>query len=151
VVEKTPYEEVSSATISIPDEDSTATLVNGKGTFIISGTASMGEVSLDNNTIEVNGKYYGTYGLSTGGSGYFMYLGPFEKKADGTLAHTDSAFLGDRIIIQNIKAEGDLVTVTYLDRAEDEPFSAEPSVKTEKVFKVNGSSLEEATIEENNI
>lgn len=77
-----------------------------------------------------------------GGSGVFIYAaayisGPLNYKG------TNAVFLGDRISPQGVSITNGVITVNYLDRKEDEPFAAEPTVMTSKqlVFK-NGELVE---------
>ena len=77
-----------------------------------------------------------------GGSGTFLYLavhisGPVGYKG------TEAIFLGDRVSPQSISASNGVVTVKYLDRKEDEPFAAEPTVLMSKQFTYRDGNLEE--------
>ncbi|MDB5266401.1 MAG: hypothetical protein JWN89_216 [Parcubacteria group bacterium] len=75
-----------------------------------------------------------------GGSGTFFYLGAY---VSGPLAYkgSNAVFLGDRISPQTVSIKSGVITVTYLDRKPDEPFDAEPTVKTSKTFIVSKGEL----------
>src|SRR3989344_5874386 len=79
---------------------------------------------------------------SGGGSGVFIYAaayvsGPVNYKG------TNAVFLGDRIAPQSISIANGAVTVRFLDRRDDEPYAAEPTVPTAKVFVYQGGELVE--------
>jgi len=79
---------------------------------------------------------------SGGGSGVFIYAaayvsGPVNYKG------TNAIFLGDRIAPQSISIANGAVTVRYLDRNEDEPLAAEPTISAAKVFTYQGGELVE--------
>ena len=79
---------------------------------------------------------------SGGGSGVFVYAaaylsGPVNYKG------TNAVFLGDRIAPQSISIANGAVTVRFLDRRDDEPYAAEPTVPTAKVFVYQGGELVE--------
>lgn len=79
----------------------------------------------------------------TGGSGTFYYIAADLSTKDGRYTGTNGIFLGDRIKPQSIKIENRHIIATYLDRKENEPMSATPSVRKTKTFLVNGASLTE--------
>lgn len=77
-----------------------------------------------------------------GGSGVFIHVaayvsGPINYKGTNTI------FIGDRVAPESITISNGVITATYLDRAEDEPFAAEPTVSTTKEFVYRNGSLEE--------
>ena len=80
---------------------------------------------------------------SGGGSGVFIYAaayvsGPVHYKG------SNAVFIGDRIAPQSVSVSSSgTATVKYLDRKEDEPFAAEPTVPAtlELVYK-NGELVE---------
>jgi hypothetical protein len=79
---------------------------------------------------------------SGGGSGVFVYVaayvsGPVNYKGSNAL------FLGDRIAPQALAINNGVLTVTYLDRGEDEPFAAEPTISTKKEFIYRNGELQE--------
>ncbi len=78
-----------------------------------------------------------------GGSGLFVYLlayisGNVEYKS------LEAVFLGDRISPESLKidASGN-VLISYLDRRESDPMSAEPTVLVKKTFEYSNGALEE--------
>lgn len=62
-------------------------------------------------------------------------------EGNGNYQGTNAVFIGDRIAIQSISISDQLITVTYLDRAEDEPMSAEPTVERTQQYRVEGTTL----------
>ncbi len=79
---------------------------------------------------------------SGGGSGTFIYLaayvsGPVNYKSTPTI------FLGDRISPQSISIQNGVLTVKYLDRRDDEPFAAEPTIPITRTFRLNNGELQE--------
>jgi len=128
-------ERLSRMTVDVPDVDSFATLSSGEAAFDagagVEGYMTLGEAY----TLVSNGEaefalVHAT--ISTGGSGTFDYVFAVEV-ADDTLTHTGSAYLGDRIIVEEIEAGpqangGFDVSVVILTRVEGEPLSALPTV-----------------------
>lgn len=79
---------------------------------------------------------------SGGASGVFIYLagyvsGPINYKG------SNAVFLGDRITPRSIEVKNGLTTINYLDRKDDEPFAAEPTVAVSKTFIYRNGILEE--------
>lgn len=77
-----------------------------------------------------------------GGSGVFIHVaayvsGPVNYKGTNTI------FIGDRVAPQSISIENGVLTATFLDRAEDEPYAAEPTVSVTKEFIYQNGTLEE--------
>lgn len=77
-----------------------------------------------------------------GGSGVFIYVaayvsGPVNYKG------TNAVFLGDRIAPQDISINNKVITVSYLDRKDDEPYAAEPTVPSSKSFIYQNGKLSE--------
>ena len=75
-----------------------------------------------------------------GGSGNFFYVAAALFDGSGWKG-TRAVFLGDRIIPESIEIKNGLVTVHYLDRRPDEPFSTPAAVETEKKMILNGNAL----------
>ena len=76
------------------------------------------------------------------GSGTFIYAaaylsGPVNYKG------TEALFIGDRIAPQSVSISQGVVTVSYLDRKDDEPLSAEPTVSKNMQFVVRGGAFVE--------
>lgn len=80
--------------------------------------------------------------VSGGGSGTFIYLAGF---ISGTLNRkgTEAVFIGDRIAPKTIAIKNGVITLTYLDRQSNEPFSSEPTVLKTKQFSLSNNSLVE--------
>ena len=76
------------------------------------------------------------------GSGIFIYLAAFVS-GPVTYRGSQAAFIGDRISPQSISVDNATVTVKYLDRGEDEPLAAEPTVPTSRQFVYRAGEFEE--------
>ncbi len=79
---------------------------------------------------------------SGGGSGVFIYAaayvsGPVNYKG------SNAVFIGDRIAPQSVTVSNGIATVKYLDRKENEPFAAEPTVPASKQFVYKNGELVE--------
>lgn len=88
--------------------------------------------------------------LDPGGSGTFLYIGLFSRIAEPripnqTLKHESSILIGDRVALTGISKNSEgAFTISYLDRKEDEPFTAEPTVlATKRVMIYPTNSLVE--------
>lgn len=79
---------------------------------------------------------------SGGGSGTFIYAAAY---VSGTVNYkgTNAVFLGDRIAPKSLSIGNGVLTVTWLDRKSDEPFSSEPTVSTSKQFVYKNGELVE--------
>ncbi len=60
---------------------------------------------------------------------------------DAGYQDTNAEFIGDRIAIQSISISDQLITVTYLDRGDDEPMSAEPTLERAQQYRIEGTTL----------
>lgn len=81
---------------------------------------------------------------SGGGSGVFIYVasyvsGPVNYKG------SNSVFIGDRISPKSLSITNGVVKVEYLDRKEDEPFAAEPTVPKTLELRYKNGELSELT------
>lgn len=76
------------------------------------------------------------------GSGVFIYLGAV---ISGPVSYkgTNMAFIGDRVTPKAVSISGSTITVTYLDRGPNEPFTAEPTISTTKQFIYKDGELTE--------
>lgn len=101
---------------------------------------------------EVNGEQalLTPFYLDPGGSGTFLYIGLFSRIAElripnQTLKHESSILIGDRVALTGISKNSDgTFVISYLDRKEDEPFTAEPTVPaTKRVMIYPTNSLAE--------
>lgn len=77
-----------------------------------------------------------------GGSGTFIYLAAF---VSGPIIHrgSNAVFIGDRISPQSIAINKNLITVNYLGRTFDEPFTAEPTIPVTGQFIYKNGELQE--------
>jgi len=131
-------------TIDVPDLDMFVTLKGGEAVFDpgsgIEGYLRLGNAhTLAKNEDSEFALIHAT--ISTGGSGTFDYVFAIEV-ADSTLTHRGSAYIGDRIIVEDISAEsgsGEVfdVRVSLLTRLPDEPLSALPTVPATLDFMLN--------------
>ncbi len=134
--------------VSIPDTGITAKLSNGTAHFSDEGVeGDIALVSLLGNTKVSDGyDVYGDLELSSGES-RFHYLAIFHLT--GTSAtHTSSAFVGDRVKLvsaapQTIQDDEYELTLQYLDRALEEPPTAEPTNPAELNFFVSKGVIEQ--------
>ncbi|MES2216761.1 MAG: hypothetical protein V4481_05730, partial [Patescibacteria group bacterium] len=81
---------------------------------------------------------------SGGGSGTFFNLAAY---VSGPISYkgTNAVFIGDRVQIESIAIKGKRITLTYLDRKDNEPFAADPTVETTKTYLYSSldNSIEE--------
>jgi hypothetical protein len=136
--------QLNNMTIDVPDLDTFVTLEGGEATFDaeagIEGYMTLGDAyTLVRNEDSEFALIHVT--ISTGGSGTFDYIFAIEV-TNTTLAHTGSAYLGDRIIVESVSAEPRTdglfdVSVSMLTRLPDEPLSALPTIPTSLEFKLN--------------
>jgi hypothetical protein len=79
---------------------------------------------------------------SGGASGVFIYVAAY---VSGPVSYkgSNAIFIGDRISPESISISNGVVTFSYLDRKADEPFSAEPTVRSVKQFVYKNGTLEE--------
>jgi len=77
-----------------------------------------------------------------GGSGVFISAGAY---ISGPVNYrgTNTIFLGDRVSPQSITISNGVITVNYLERSEDEPFSAEPTIPASKQLMLQNGELVE--------
>jgi len=77
---------------------------------------------------------------TSGGSGVFIYLagyvsGPVNYKG------TNAVFIGDRIEPKSISIKNNIITLNYLDRQPNEPFSSKPTVSINQQFVYKNGEL----------
>ena len=114
-------------------------LVNGKlEKDIISGSASKIRVDLLNDfTIQgdINGDGLNDsvviLDYSAGGSGTFYYVA-VAIRGDKRYYGSDAIFIGDRVSLQDIKIQGNIINIKYSDRYPWQSFRDKPSVEKEK-------------------
>jgi hypothetical protein len=75
---------------------------------------------------------------SPSGSGTFFYLAALT--ASGTTP-APTALLGDRINVNGVEVRGGVISVSYLTRPSDAPFTATPSMPASKTFSLSGGQL----------
>jgi hypothetical protein len=133
-------------------EDGMITLKNGSATNKVDpGSSATVETDLGNvfgyGDLNNDGKEDAVVVLmqSGGGSGTFFSIAGYVSGPVGYKG-TGAAFIGDRIDIKTISVKGKNITVTYLGRRDDEPFSAEPTILTTKTFTY--SSIDNSIDEE---
>jgi len=130
-------------TIKIPESSAFTFIDDMEQAQIVKGTyedgAERGEVSIDTRFItQVNETtYVSPLVVSNQGSGVFHYLivSKYDKFRQ-RMVTKGSAFLGDRVRIQDISAIENQVTVKLLQRDEHQAMSEEPSQLTTILFKV---------------
>ena len=130
-------------------DDGSISLSSGKyETKITSGSALTEEIDLMDKfgygDINQDGKndtalLLAQYG---GGSGVFIYVAAY---VSGPVSYkgSDAIFIGDRIAPQSLSIDGKTITVKYLDRGPNDPFSAEPTISTTKQFIYQSGKLQE--------
>lgn len=131
-------------------EDGEVTLVDGKATTnLIPESAINTETTLVSDPVygDVNGDKKNDAVIllaqSSGGSGVFVHLAAY---VSGNVAYkgSNAIFIGDRISPQAITINNTgLITLTYLDRGEDEPMAAAPTIAKSKTFTYKSGQLEE--------
>lgn len=78
---------------------------------------------------------------TTSGSGTFYYVVAALRQDNGYQG-TNAVFLGDRISPQSLSIDQNRITAVFLDRGEDEPMAAEPTIPATKYLEVKGHNLE---------
>lgn len=143
----------SNATFTFEDSEFDAptevTLTNGKNlTPLAPDSEANQEIILDTKNafgdVNADGKEDKVVLLvqSGGGTGVFTYVaayvsGPVRYKGSNAI------FIGDRIIPTSITISSGVIAVNYLDRQDNEPYAAEPTVsKTKTLVYSNGKLVE---------
>jgi len=108
--------------------------------------ALLGEVLYSdlNYDTEIDALIFLTY--QGGGSGTFIYLAAALYE-NGKFSGKNSIWLGDRISSPTAEVRNGLITVSYLDRRNDEPMAAAPSLEQTRYFTVEDSRLQEIITE----
>lgn len=75
-----------------------------------------------------------------GGTGIFYYLAVALKMNSGYVG-TNAVFIGDRVIPQAVEFKDRKITVKYLDRKQNEPFTVIPSITHSKSMMLEGGRL----------
>ena len=103
-------------------------------------------VALDNFTTEVvNSRQAVPIVVNFAGSGEFYYLAVLETTDNGSSTkHILSLPIGDRIKIKDVKNDGTLVSVTYLEHAREQAMAEMPVIETTAIYDlVNGKIVQE--------
>lgn len=148
-------DQLKNATYQVSDAPGgTVTLKDGKASVEIApGSATKYEATLGEQTAsgDLNGDGVADAAdiliTSPGGSGTFYYVAavPNQNGAAGTGV---TALLGDRVKVQTLGIANGAINVTYLDRKEGEPMSADPTVPVSKTYVLeNGKLVEGASIQ----
>lgn len=140
--------DISNATFNIEGED--VTLKNGS--FVAPPSTPDSVVSQDTELTkfisygDINGDGKNdTVAILTqtgGGSGYFFYLVAY---VSGNVQYkgTQGVFIGDRVSPKSISIDNGIIKVTYLDRKPSEPYAADPTILTEKLYTYKNGGLQE--------
>lgn len=132
---------------SFEDVDGTITLHNGTATTNITGYITEDTTLTDllaYGDINKDGKNDTAVILvqEGSGSGVFFRVAAY---VSGVVQYKGSnmVFLGDRVSPKTISIDKGIITVTYLDRKENEPYTNEPTVLTTKTYAYTDSGLVE--------
>jgi hypothetical protein len=77
----------------------------------------------------------------TGGIGTFYYLAVASGSASSGAPVIESYFLGDRIKVETVSYDDNVISVDYLDRATGQSMAVKPEVRMNKQFKLAGDKL----------
>ena len=77
---------------------------------------------------------------TSGGSGVFIYLAAY---ASGPVGYkgSNAVFIGDRIEPKSISIKNNIITLNYLDRKLNEPFSSKPTISITQQFVYKNGEL----------
>lgn len=126
---------IENALIVVPDTNTRLSLIGGRasyGTSLDGGDVALvkllGGVSVDKRTSHV----FADIAVQSGGTGVFHYVALFEI-IDGTVQHTASYFIGDRVTVDSVAVtpvDTQLYTVriNYLDRGIEQAMTGDPTV-----------------------
>ena len=78
--------------------------------------------------------------VDTGGRGTFTYLAAVINQ-NGTPQPVASIAIGDRIIIQSLDIQSEVIIITYLTRKPDDPMTAPPTVEVTQKFKLQSEKI----------
>ncbi len=147
IMQTVPNPNPSNATFFF--DEGLVTLKDGRSSVPISGGSIAIETTLSDTISygDINGDGKNdTVALliqTGGGSGVFVYLASY---VSGNVEYkgSNAIFIGDRISPKSIEInQSGLITLKYLDRKDDEPMAAEPSILVEKNFVYKSGSIEE--------
>ena len=143
--EKTELEKLENVTLNMKDlSGNLATLVNGKYEEPHLHVQVLDAISGDFNH---DGLFDGVLLIveNQGGTGSFYKLCLFFNNGI-KLVQTDQFFLGDRIKIKSLDLNGNEVTVRFLGRNKNEPFSKKPHVKKTIQLKITNAKFDEPPV-----
>lgn len=145
--DKTFRPDPSNATFTIDDENITLSAGRNErniapGSALVEETILLDQFAYGD--INADGKEDAVFFLARygGGSGTFIYLAAFVS-GPVTYRGSKATFIGDRVSPQSISINNTAITVKYLDRAEDEPLAAEPTIQVSKQFFYRAGEFEE--------
>jgi hypothetical protein len=116
------------------------TLKNGEGQLQTPDGPPVGFIKLLDKSAEVGDSIMTIVAYNYGGSGVFEYLASFSEE-DGTYVMTSDQGLGDRVKVENLRADGDIVTIVYYDFGEGQSMADNPNVRIENKYKFSNGKL----------
>jgi hypothetical protein len=127
-------ESLLKAKVHVPELNVDVDLVSGQGEFPVLDTPVIGYVAIGKNIATSSSLAISTLAVNGGGTGIFEYLALFRESSNGSIEHTSSIFIGDRIEVKSIEFTKDnsgKVTgakVSYLDRSPDDAMAEIPTI-----------------------
>lgn len=118
----------------------TYTLKNGEGHLQQPDGPSVGFIKILDKSAMVGNAVIGVVAYNYGGSGVFEYLAAFSP-IDNNYKMTSDQGLGDRVKVENLRADGDIVTVVYYDFGPDQSMADNPNVRIENKYKLTDGKL----------
>ncbi len=133
--------EIQGEKVNVKDGNASSPIVPGSAenleTTVPNELIAIGDLNKDNKNDAVV-----ILAQSSGGSGLFYYLTSIVNDA-GVVKNSNSVFIGDRILIENINISNGEIVVNYLDRNEDDSMADDPHVKVKKNYKFLNGELTE--------
>lgn len=81
-----------------------------------------------------------TTNFNYGGSGVFVYVTPYEAMQTGWQM-SDVQLLGDRVKVESVTSDGDIVTVVYYDFGPSQSMADDPNVRIEAKYTYSEGKL----------
>lgn len=143
---------IGNASVLVPETSVTVTLSNGSAPYVdgdTRGTVTLGSLLGGHMTGGGDHDLFVELVVDSGGSGTFHYLALVHMSAPGTLRHTSSVFVGDRVRLQSAvpvseeASEAYDLVVSYLDRAINEPFAAAPTMPKQLLVTIKNHVIEQ--------
>ena len=113
-------------------------LNNGKAELVPGSGAT---ITLGERYIILGTTYITTATYNYGGSGSFVYLAAFDQRKQGGWHMADVLFLGDRVVVTDVRADGTTVRVDYLRHRQDQPMAESPSEKAARIVNYANGTL----------